>query len=128
MYELEGYTELARQLTGIKAAHTVPADTLELADEVKLIDVTPGTILSRLAEGHLHGHGSADVFRHGNLGILRELALKLVAEGVNESLREHREEMGLPVTTGIMERILVPRSTTGTVRYTFSVDNKLPVD
>ncbi|SCZ08009.1 two-component system, OmpR family, sensor histidine kinase KdpD [Paenibacillus polysaccharolyticus] len=107
VYELEGYTELARQLTGINVSHTVPADTLELADEVKLIDVTPETILSRLAEGHLQGHGSADVFRHGNLGILRELALKIVAEGVNESLREHRKEMGLPPATGIMERILV---------------------
>lgn len=107
VYELEGYTELARQLTGIAAEHTVPADTLELADEVKLIDVTPETILSRLAEGHLQGHEGEAVFRQGNLGILRELALRLVAEGVNESLREHREEMGITVTTGIMERILV---------------------
>ncbi|WP_366291638.1 histidine kinase [Paenibacillus sp. AN1007] len=107
VYELEGYTELARRLTGIKAAYTVPADTLELADEVKLIDVTPETILTRFAEGHLESHGSTAVFQEGNLGILRELALRLVAEGVNESLREHREEMGLPPTTGIMERILV---------------------
>ncbi|WP_145153419.1 histidine kinase [Paenibacillus xylanexedens] len=107
VYELEGYTELARQLTGIAVEHTVPADTLELADEVKLIDVTPETILSRLAEGHLKGHEGEAVFRQGNLGILRELALRLVAEGVNESLREHREEMGITVTTGIMERILV---------------------
>ncbi|QKS60229.1 histidine kinase [Paenibacillus barcinonensis] len=107
VYELEGYTELARQLTGVRATYTVPADTLELADEVKLIDVTPETILSRLAAGHLQGHGNTDVFRQGNVGILRELALKLVAEGVNETLREHREGMGLPATTGIMERILV---------------------
>lgn len=107
VYELEGYTELARQLTGIAAEHTVPADTLELADEVKLIDVTPETILSRLAEGHLKGREGEAVFRQGNLGILRELALRLVAEGVNESLREHREEMGITVTTGIAERILV---------------------
>lgn len=107
VYELEGYTELARQLTGIVAEHTVPADTLELADEVKLIDVTPETILSRLAEGHLKGREGEAVFRQGNLGILRELALRLVAEGVNESLREHREEMGITVTTGILERILV---------------------
>ncbi|MGN7416135.1 histidine kinase [Paenibacillus sp. SAF-068] len=107
VYELEGYTELARQLTGIAAEHAVPADTLELADEVKLIDVTPETILSRLAEGHLKGREGEALFRQGNLGILRELALRLVAEGVNESLREHREEMGITVTTGIAERILV---------------------
>ncbi|MFS0873765.1 histidine kinase [Paenibacillus xylanilyticus] len=107
VYELEGYTQLARKLTGIAAEHTVPAGTLELADEVKLIDVTPETVLTRLAEGHLKGHEGEAVFRQGNLGILRELALKLVAEGVNESLREHREEMGITKTTGIMERVLV---------------------
>lgn len=107
VYELEGYTELARKLTGIAAECTVPAGTLELADEVKLIDVTPETVLTRLAEGHLKGYEGEALFRQGNLGILRELALKLVAEGVNESLREHREEMGITMTTGIMERVLV---------------------
>lgn len=107
VYELEGYTELAQQLTGISVEHTVPADILELADEVKLIDVTPETILSRLAEGHLQKCHNDTVFHQGNLGILRELALRLVAEGVNESLREHREELGLTTTTGIMERVLV---------------------
>lgn len=56
VYELEGYTELARKLTGIAAEYTVPAGTLELADEVKLIDVTPETVLTRLAEGHLKGY------------------------------------------------------------------------
>ena len=107
VYELEGYTELARKLTGIAADYTVPAGTLELADEVKLIDVTPETVLTRLAEGHLKGYEGEALLRQGNLGILRELALKLVAEGVNESLREHREEMGISMTTGIMERVLV---------------------
>lgn len=107
VYELEGYTKLARQLTGVSVEHTVPDDTLELADEVKLIDVTPEAILNRLAEGHLRGHENHAVFHHGNLGILRELALRLMAEEVNESLREHQEETGTPVMTGSMERILV---------------------
>ncbi|MDQ0914544.1 histidine kinase [Paenibacillus sp. V4I5] len=107
VYELEGYTELAQRLTGIEVEHTVPADTLEMADEVRLIDVTPETILSRLAEGHLKVHKDNAVFKRGNLGVLRELALRLVAEDVNESLKEHREEMGLIGPSGAAERILV---------------------
>jgi len=107
VYELEGYTELAQKLTGIEVEHTVPVDTLELADEVRLIDVTPETILNRLAEGHLKVNKDASVFKRGNLGVLRELALRLVAEDVNESLKEHREEMGLCVPPGTAERILV---------------------
>ncbi|WP_308637921.1 histidine kinase [Paenibacillus silvisoli] len=107
VYELEGYTEIAQKMTGIAAECTVPADTLELADEVRLIDVTPETVLNRLAEGHLKGNKDASVFKRGNLGVLRELALRLVAEDVNASLTEHREEMGLVGPSGAAERILV---------------------
>lgn len=107
VYELEGYTEIAQKLTGIEVKFTVPSDTLELADEVRLIDVTPETILNRLAEGNLKGNRDTAFFRQGNLGVLRELALRLVAEDVNESLEEHREEMGLIGPSGVTERILV---------------------
>jgi two-component system sensor histidine kinase KdpD len=107
VYELEGVTEIAQKKTGIEVSHTVPADTLELADEVRLIDATPETLLSRLAEGNLKGHKDTSIFKRGNLGVLRELALRLVAEDVNDSLEEHREEMGLAGPSGVAERILV---------------------
>lgn len=106
VYELEGVTELARRLTGIDVKHTVPTDTLELADEVRLIDVTPETLLERMSEGHLTQQDPY-LFKRGNLGKLRELALRLVAEGVNESLEKHREEAGMLGPSGTAERILV---------------------
>lgn len=107
VYELEETMELAQRLTGIEVGQYVPADTLELADEVRLIDVTPETILSRLEEGHLAGSKSSIVFKRGNIGVLRELALRLVAEGVNESLEAHRLKMGFTGPSGASERILV---------------------
>ncbi|WP_274649651.1 histidine kinase [Paenibacillus humicola] len=107
VYELEGYTEIAQRMTGIEAGATVPADTLEVADEVRLIDVTPETILNRLAEGQFKANQEASVFKRGNLGVLRELALRLVAGDVNGSLNEHRVEMGIAGPPGIAERILV---------------------
>ncbi|MDR6551742.1 histidine kinase [Paenibacillus qinlingensis] len=107
VYELEGTMEVAQKLTGIEVGTCVPSDTLELADEVRLIDVTPETILTRLEEGHLKGNKASAIFKRGNLGVLRELALRLVAEDVNDSLEEHREQMGYLGPSGVSERILV---------------------
>ncbi|GIP21028.1 histidine kinase [Paenibacillus sp. J22TS3] len=107
VYELEETMEVAQKLTGIEVSQYVPADTLELADEVRLIDVTPETILGRLEDGHLDRSLSSNLFKRGNLGVLRELALRLVAEGVNESLEAHREKMGFTGPSGASERILV---------------------
>ncbi|QGQ96395.1 histidine kinase [Paenibacillus psychroresistens] len=107
VYELDGIMEIAKKRTGIEASCTVPSDTLELADEVRLIDVTPETILSRFAEGDLKGTQDSMLFKRGNLGILRELALRIVAEDVNDSLDKHREEIGLLGPSGVTERILV---------------------
>lgn len=105
VYELEDVREIANRLTGIQAADTVPADTLELADEVVLIDVTPETMLVRAADGL--SVGGSDVLKHGNLAVLRELTLRLVAEGVNGSLERYRKDLGLIGPSGADERILV---------------------
>ncbi|MFB4325849.1 histidine kinase [Paenibacillus sp. CR_12] len=104
VYELEDVQDIASKLTGIKASHTVPADTLESADEVVLIDVTPETMLER-AQGGLLGDGS--LWKQGNLAVLRELTLRLVAEGVSHSLERYRKEQGLVGPSGADERILV---------------------
>ncbi|MGG1516422.1 histidine kinase [Paenibacillus oryzisoli] len=107
VYELEEAMEVAHKLTGVEVGHCVPSNILELADEVRLIDATPETILTRLEEGHLKGNKDSALFQRGNLGVLRELALRLVAEDVNDSLEAHREEMGFQGPSGTTERILV---------------------
>ncbi|AOZ92469.1 histidine kinase [Paenibacillus crassostreae] len=109
IYDLEGVREVASRMTGVEVEETVPANTLALADEVRLIDVTPETLLSRIATGKLQlSQAETDtVFKRGNLAILRELALRHVAEGVNDSLEKHNEEMGNYGPTGVTEKILV---------------------
>ncbi|CAM4472203.1 two-component system sensor histidine kinase KdpD [Paenibacillus endophyticus] len=107
VYELEGIDEEAFRWTGVRPLATVPANTLELADEVRLIDVSPETMLQRFEEGRLKGRPEPAIAQRGNLAVLRELALRLVAEGVNESLEKHREELGLSGPSGASERILV---------------------
>ncbi|UVI28866.1 universal stress protein [Paenibacillus spongiae] len=107
VYELEGVNILAQRLTGIVAEEVLPADTLELADEVQLVDVPPETMLQRLEDGVIGNGSDRALFARGNLGVLRELTLRLVAEDVNDSLEKHRERMGLIGPSGASERILV---------------------
>lgn len=104
VYELEDLQGIVAKLTGIKASHTVPADTLESVDEVVLIDVTPETMLDRAQDGLL---GAGSIWKQGNLAVLRELTLRLVAEGVSHSLERYRKEQGLAGPSGAHERILV---------------------
>ncbi|MGZ7440820.1 histidine kinase [Paenibacillus sp. TH7-28] len=107
VYELDGVDEIVFKRTGIRAEETVPSDTLDLADEVRLIDVSPETMLKRIDEGVLGDQTLPALARRGNLGILREISLRLMAEGVNDSLEKHREELGLVGPSGAAERILV---------------------
>ncbi|KHL97606.1 histidine kinase [Paenibacillus sp. IHB B 3415] len=107
VYELAGMGEKIYEMTGIRAEDTVPLNTLEFADEVRLIDVSPETILKRMEEGVLGVGAHPALSRRGNLGVLRELSLRLMAEGVNDSLEKHREAEGLIGPSGATERILV---------------------
>ncbi|NGZ77244.1 universal stress protein [Saccharibacillus alkalitolerans] len=107
VYELQGVTEMARKLIGIEVRETVPADTLELADEVRLIDVTPEALLARIEDGLLKNMPDKNLFSRGNIGVLRELTLRLVAEGVNGTLLKYRDEQGYVGASGTAEHILV---------------------
>lgn len=107
VYELEGVQHTASQLTGIKAAEVLPGHVLQMADEVRLVDVTPEKLLSRVEQHKLQVDQHSSVVKEGNLSVLRELALRLVAEGVGESLIKLREEQGYTGPSGTGERILV---------------------
>ena len=107
VYELAGVEEIFYKMTGIHTEETVPLHTLELADEIRLIDVSPETILNRIDEGVLGENTHPAMSRRGNLAVLREISLRLVAEGVNDTLEKYREENGLIGPSGAAERILV---------------------
>ncbi|MDQ0200637.1 universal stress protein [Neobacillus ginsengisoli] len=114
IYELEGVRGIADKLTGgrVRVNCSVPEDTLALADEVKLLDVTPEVILSRLQEGdieisHEENRGRDNLFHRNNLAVLRELALRFLAGEVNDALDEYREKHGMIGPSGASEKILV---------------------
>lgn len=114
IYELEGVRGIADKLTGgkVKVNCSVPEDTLALADEVKLLDVTPEVILNRIQEGeieqiHEEKRGRYHLFHRNNLAVLRELALRFLAGEVNDALDEYREIHGMIGPSGASEKILV---------------------
>ncbi|MEF2965993.1 histidine kinase [Paenibacillus sp. M1] len=106
-YELAGADEFALRRAGIMVEETVPPHTLDLADEVRLIDVAPETVMKRIEDGSLGDAVHPSICRRDNLAVLRELSLRLVAEGVNDLLNRHREAEGLLGPSGATERILV---------------------
>ncbi|GAA3313762.1 hypothetical protein GCM10020331_004620 [Ectobacillus funiculus] len=84
IYELEGVRNVAGKLTGgtVKVDWCVPEDTLAMADEVKLLDVTPEVILKKGSKTEVSSRnmkknrGRDYLFHRSNLAVLRELALR----------------------------------------------------
>lgn len=114
IYELKGVKKVAEHLLHLPlhVSEILPENTLTLADEVRLLDVTPEAILKRLQEGKIMENNKkteADMklYNRDNLSVLRELSLRFLAGEVEEDLTEHREQEGLMGPSGASERILV---------------------
>ncbi len=117
IYELKGVKEVAEHLMKLPlhVSETVPEDTLTLADEVRLLDVTPEAILKRLQVGEIgeieerleQAKGHMQLYNKDNLAVLRELSLRFLAGEVEEDLTEFREQEGLLGPTGASEIIMV---------------------
>jgi two-component system sensor histidine kinase KdpD len=84
---LESLNDAIFELTGVRVRETFPDRILDEADEVVLVDLSPEALLERLRAGKVYpqervGAALANFFRPANLGALRELALREVAEDV----------------------------------------------
>jgi two-component system sensor histidine kinase KdpD len=98
-------SDTVRQITGAPVTETVPDSVFDLADEIVLVDLTPEQLRSRMAEGKVYLGERAEwaaknFFRESNLTALREMALRIVAEHVDRSLRDIMSEERI---TGPME-------------------------
>ena len=82
---LESLNDRVFELTGVRVRETFPDSILDDADEVVLVDLSPETLQERLRAGKVYPRERAEValtnfFRLDNLGVLRELALRELAE------------------------------------------------
>ncbi|MEH2347503.1 MAG: universal stress protein [Nostoc sp.] len=87
---LESLNDLVARITGVVVRERVPDRILDEADEVVLVDVTPETLQERLLEGKIYApqkiqQSLENFFQRRNLIALRELALREVADNVEEN-------------------------------------------
>lgn len=92
---LESLRDTVAHITGIIVKERIPDWFMDRAEEIKLIDVTPEMLQSRLAQGKVYSkdkieHAMNHFFRLGNLSVLRELALFEVADNVDQNLDRQR--------------------------------------
>ncbi len=108
---IESLADIVEAITGVQVRERVPDWVVDQADEVILVDLTPGELRERLRRGEVYPRERAQLalqrfFREGNLTALRELALRRVAAHVEENLesymRQHRVETVWPAGERVM--------------------------
>ncbi|BAY43099.1 osmosensitive K+ channel histidine kinase sensor subunit [Scytonema sp. HK-05] len=87
---LESLNDLVARITGVVVRERVPDRILEEASEVVVVDVTPETLRERLLEGKIYApqkiqESLDNFFQRRNLIALRELALREVADNIEEN-------------------------------------------
>lgn len=109
---IESRSDTVRQITGAPVQETVPDSILELTDEIELIDISPERLRERLGEGKVYlgpraEAASQNFFKEDNLIALREIALRLTAERVDQQLRNIRQGRSTRVAWNSGERLMV---------------------
>ena len=110
---LESLNDMVARITGVVVRERIPDRILEAADQVVVVDVTPETLEQRLLDGKIYAPNKIqqsleNFFQRRNLIALRELALREVADAVED------EANGMPLVgqvCNIHERVLVCLST-----------------
>jgi two-component system sensor histidine kinase KdpD len=104
---LESANDLVARLTGVRVKERVPDRVLLEADEVILVDVTPEVLRERLKTGKIYSRDKIEqalthFFTTENLAVLRELALREVADAVEDTAIENgssiKERIAVAVT------------------------------
>ncbi len=108
----ESLNDVVAQVTGVVVRETVPDRLLDLAAEIRLVDIPPEDLLQRLREGKVYIPEQAALatekfFRPGNLIALRELSLRRAAARVDEEMRAYMETQSIPGPWPVSERLLV---------------------
>jgi two-component system sensor histidine kinase KdpD len=108
---LESLNDPVARITGIRVAETIPDTVLDMADVIELIDLPPAELRTRLTEGRIYRQDVASralggFFREGNLGALREMALRRVAQRVDKDVTSYMRSRAIPGPWPASERVL----------------------
>lgn len=89
---IESRKDAVEAITGIQIRETVPDSILERAHLLELVDIAPSELLKRLHDGKVYlgekAQEAADkFFKEDKLTALREIALRMTAERVDQDLQ-----------------------------------------
>lgn len=109
---LESLSDVVSSLTGVTVRELVPDTVIEKADDVVVVDITPGELIQRLKEGKVYlpdnARRAADNFlKPGNVTALRELALRRTADRVDDQMVSYLRQNAIEGPWPTAERILV---------------------
>lgn len=90
---LESLNDQVWQISGVRVRETIPDWVVKQADQVVMVDVTPGALVNRLLRGVVYSQEKSkkaleNFFQESTLGALRELAMRQTA---HESESHHAE-------------------------------------
>ena len=131
---VESLNDVVARITRIRVRETVPDSILDQADDIEVVDLSPGDLIKRLREGKVYVPQQAErairhYFSQGNLTALRELALRRTAQRVDEQLLSHMRAHAISGPWLAGERVLVCVSevlgTAGLIRYARRVADHL---
>lgn len=113
---IESLNTVIRKITGTKITNIIPDSIIENADQVVVVDLSPDELLKRLNNGEIYAknstsHAVKNFYRKNNLSALRELTLRLTAEGVDEDLALYMKSHGIHENWHTVERVMVCIST-----------------
>ena len=108
---LESLNDQIARITGVRVGETVPDTVLDMADEIELIDLPPAELRARLQEGFVYRPDVAaraleGFFREGNLGALREIALRRAAQRIDKDVTRYMRSSAIPGPWPVAEKVL----------------------
>lgn len=108
---VESLNDVVAKITRVRVRETIPDSIIDLADEIELVDTTPGELIQRLGEGKVYVRAQAEralkhFFQPGNLAALRELALRRTAQRVDAQMRDYMRAHAIEGPWAASERVL----------------------
>jgi two-component system sensor histidine kinase KdpD len=109
---LESLNEMVKQATGVIVRETVPDSVLKRADQVVDIDLAVEDLIDRLKAGKIYAPDKVqwaleNFFQAEKLAVLREIALREVAESVDRTVSAKAGDNDVERRAAASERVMV---------------------
>jgi two-component system, OmpR family, sensor histidine kinase KdpD len=109
---VESMRNTVAQIAGVWVRETIPDTIVDMAAEIKLVDLPPDELLERLKQGKVYvleqiAHAINDFFRKGNLIALREVTMRIAAEHVDKQAQVYMQTHAVRGPWPAAERLLV---------------------